>query len=85
MSFAVAAAFLMLSGRRAGRMPSLLAAAARIALALWQFLLHWKPGWYYIMDPAGATAGCWLLVLLALVQVSAFATAAAVSGRRNDP
>lgn len=82
VSFALAAAVLLLSGRGKGRTLPLVTAAARIFMVLWQFILHWKPGWYYIMDPADATAGSWLLIVLAAVQVAAFATAGAVSGGR---
>ena len=83
--FAILGAVFVIRAREAGgRALLFLTGALRGGLLLWQFALHWKPGWYYIMDPADATASSWTLILVGVLQVAAFAWAGAAVGGRSE-
>jgi hypothetical protein len=47
-------------------------AGLRLVFLVWQYPGHWRPGWYFIMDPAGSTATSWALAVLGVAQAGAF-------------
>lgn len=57
------------------RIYTIIIGTSRIILSASVLALFWKPGWYFILDPAGSHKYAYVLLLCALIQSITFLTA----------
>jgi len=54
---------------------SLIAGIIRLILFISILIIYWKPGWYYILDPAGSLKSAYVIIISSGFQIICFFTA----------